>query len=132
MQRAKARVFASFIDSVVLPIMVDTTFAGTKDLTEIYKAFDFVQSQLPDGVQYAIGNEFTIADIAAVSLLSFIDLLLSNDLGKYKQGEGLKVYEVYKSAKYDKLRGYVTRLLDRPSVKSSFYYVSSQFRFAMR
>ena len=112
--------------------MVDTTFAGTKDLTEIYKAFDFVQSQLPDGAQYAIGNEFTIADVAAVSLLSFIDLLLSNDLGKYKQGEGLKVYEVYKSAKYDKLRGYVSRLLDRPSVKSSFYYVSSQFHFAMR
>ena len=131
-EKAKARVFVSFMESVIMPIVLGTIFIGTKDISELYTAFDFVQSRLPDDSQYAIGNSFTIADIAAVAIFSMVEVVLSNDLGIYKQGEGLKVYEVYKSAKYDKLRGYVTRLLDRPSVKSSFYYVSSQFHFAMR
>ena len=123
-EKAKARVFVSFMESVIMPIVLGTIFIGTKDISELYTAFDFVQSRLPDDSQYAVGNSFTIADIAAVAVFSMVEVVLSNDLGNYKQGEGLKVYEVYKSSKYDKLRGYVKMLLDRPSVQRGIDLVS--------
>ena len=123
-QRAKARVFASLIDSVFLPAVRKPTFLGTEGFSEIYKAFDILQSLLPDGEKYAVGNEFTIADIAAAPLFGMIEVLLSNDIGKYEPGEGLKVYEAYNSAKYDKLRGYVKRILERESVKKTVDLVS--------
>ena len=52
LQKARARVFASFIDTVLLQTLADTSFFGTKDISEMYKAMDFVQSQLLDDTQY--------------------------------------------------------------------------------
>ena len=116
-QKAKARVFAASLDSVLLPAMRQALFSGTEGIAEIYKALDFIQAQLPDGTKYAIGNDFTIADIAAAPLFAILEVVFSNDIGMYEPGEGLKVYEAYKSAKYDKLRGYVKRILEQESVK---------------
>ena len=124
LQKARARVFASFIDTVLLQALADTSFFGTKDISELYKVLDFVQSQLLDDAQYAVGNDFTIADVVAAAIFSMVEVVLSNDVGKYDEGEGLKVYDAFNSARYDKLRGYVKRILNRESVKRSIDTVS--------
>lgn len=123
-QKAKASMFARLMDSTVLPALQDCIFSGKKDITELYAVFDLVQSQLPDGVRYAVGDDFTIADIAAASFFCLLEMMLKNDIGKYEKGDGLKAFEVYNSSKYDKLRNYVGRLSERPSVKKGIQLVS--------
>ena len=125
-QKAKARVFASLIDTVLVPAVRKPTFQGTGDFAETYKAFDMLQSLLPDGAKYAVGDEFTVADVSAAPLFGMIEVLFSNDIGRYPPADGLKAFEVYSSSKYDKLRGYVKRVLEQKSGKKIIDAVSSQ------
>lgn len=75
----------------------------------LFTGFDKVQSLLSNGTTYAIGDEFSIADISVGPWLARIELLLENEFfGKFDKNSVTSVVEVYKSPKYDRLREYST------------------------
>jgi len=113
-QRAKARTFAAA--SLATLGLFDNT-----DLESIFTVFDQLQALLQDGAAFAIGDEFTIADISIAPHLGRVETWLENEyFGKYDKSTVAKVQELYKGPKYDKLREYSRRLRERPSVKKTF------------
>lgn len=94
------------------------------DIDALLKGFDQVQLLLSDSTTYAIGDEFTIADISVGPWIERIVLLLEKDFfGKYDKSTVARVFEAYKSSKYDKLRNWNRRVQERPSVKKTFLKV---------
>lgn len=121
-QRAKARAFASAGHTLI--------YTGWREMVdgnseELYNSLTQIQTLLPDGTKYAIGEEFSLADVAIAPWLARLELVLENDIfGKVGKGAGLKMFEVYNSTKYDKLRAYSKRVQERPSVKKTYLRVS--------
>lgn len=94
---------------------------ATNNVESILTALDQIQSLLSDGATYAVGDEFTIADISIGPWLGRLEMLFENDFfGKFEKAIVGKVHEIYKSLKYDKLREYNRRLQERPSVKKTY------------
>lgn len=92
----------------------------------LFTGFDKVQSLLSNGTTYAIGDEFSIADISVGPWLARIELLLENEFfGKFDKNSVTSVVEVYKSPKYDRLREYNRRVQARPTVKKTYLRVSN-------
>lgn len=122
-QRAKARSFAAAGGSAIVTAWNQAV--KNNDIEALLTGFDHVQSLLSDGTTYAIGNEFTIADISVGPWIERIELLFENDFfGKYDKSTVAKVFEVYKSSKYDKIRNYNRRVQERSSVKKTYFKVS--------
>lgn len=95
------------------------------NLESIFVVFDQLQALLQDGATFAVGNEFTIADISIAPQLVRVATWLENDyFGRYDKSTVSKVQELYNSPKYDRLREYVLRLQERPSVKKTYLKVS--------
>ncbi|TDL24494.1 glutathione S-transferase [Rickenella mellea] len=116
--RAKVRFFIDAISNKLSP--AQNAFLRKGESPEaLYKAFDYVQSLLPDNTKYAVSDNFTTADAAIAPFFARGGLALKNDFGAYKPGEGTKVLETLKSPKYAKLWGYWEAVLERPSVKST-------------
>lgn len=125
-QRAKARSFAAAGGSAIVTAWNQAL--RNDDIEALFTGFDHVQSLLSDGTTYAIGNEFTIADISVGPWIERIELLFENDFfGKFDKSTVAKVFEVYKSSKYDKIRNYNRRVQKRPSVKKTYFKVSLIF-----
>lgn len=123
-ERAKARTFAVAGDSAIVSATVAALLGDNVEV--LFTGFDKVQSLLSDGTTYAIGNDFSIADISVGPWLARIDLLLENEFfGKFDKSSVTSVIEVYNSPKYDKLREYNRRVQARPSVKKTYVKVSN-------
>jgi len=118
-QRAKARSFAVASNTAIMEAWKEAF--GNNNIDSILTALDRIQSLLSDGATFAIGDEFTIADISAGPWLGRLEMLLENDFfGKFEKAAVGKIFEVYKSPKYDKVREYNRRVQERPSVKKTF------------
>lgn len=124
-ERTKARTFASMTEVAIFSAWKECIVSKSRDgLNPVFKALDFIQALLPDDATYAIGDDFTIADIAISPWFSRIELLFSHDIfGKYGKGAGMRAYELYNSFKYVKLRKYARALEERPSIKNTFLEV---------
>ncbi|KAJ7107348.1 hypothetical protein C8R44DRAFT_885371 [Mycena epipterygia] len=75
--RAKARFF---IDTV-----------STKFLPAYMGPLNLLSADRP----YVLGEEYTAADIAITSFLARLEVALKNDIGAYKEGEGVKAAEYF-------------------------------------
>ncbi|KAI9439574.1 hypothetical protein H4582DRAFT_2074932 [Lactarius indigo] len=117
-ERARVR---SFIDaaSTRLPAPTAAFFHdGSPDA--FIAALAEIQELLPPAAQFAVGNHFTIADAALAPFLGRWELRLRNDLGRFEEGTGLRVYdELFKSERFVRLQKYYANISSRESFKNS-------------
>ncbi|PBK88259.1 glutathione S-transferase [Armillaria gallica] len=119
--RAKARFFIDTFSNKFSPAYFG--FQARGDSPEaLYKAIETLQGLLAGEGKWAVGDEFSIADVAIAPFLARLEVALSNDLGGFEVGEGKKVWETLQTdEKYGPLRSYWARLKERKSVKDTFY-----------
>jgi glutathione S-transferase len=91
--------------------------------TTLLNGVDAIQDILPDGAQYAIGDQYSIADIALTPFWARLNVLLQKRIGGYKDEHRKSLLKALEDPKYAKFNGYVQRLLERQSFKSTFHQV---------
>lgn len=120
-QRARARLFVNLADSKLTPAVMAALSKPGSSPEEYYSAIEAIQNLLPENGKYALGDAFTIADIAIAPFFPRMEVVLANDLGKYPVGEAIKVYNTLRNdPKYAKYRRYADALKERESFKNTF------------
>ncbi|KIK97436.1 hypothetical protein PAXRUDRAFT_824930 [Paxillus rubicundulus Ve08.2h10] len=131
--RAKARFFIEVVSSKFSPGYGKFVIRG-EGYRDLLLGVEAVQEILPDSGKYAIGDQYTIADVALTSFIARVKLASENELGKFEAGQGEEFVKALDSPKYAKFNAYVERLLERPSFKATFdkEYIKGAFekRFA--
>ncbi|KAJ6514685.1 thioredoxin-like protein [Mycena vulgaris] len=108
--RAKARFFIDVVSTKFGP-----AFMAPLD------ALEALQSLLPADKPFAVGEEFTAADIALAPFLARMEVALKNDIGAYKEGEGTKAAEYFFSGgRFARLVKYFDEIKARESFKTTF------------
>ena len=125
-QLAQARFFIEVVSSKLVPGWASFVMRG-ESADQLLAGFEAIQNLLPADKAFAVGDEVTIADLAIAPFLARTEVAIKNEIGKYKAGEGLKVYEIYKSDKFSKLRNYFERIKARDSFKKTFDEVRACF-----
>ncbi|TFY78989.1 hypothetical protein EWM64_g5022 [Hericium alpestre] len=102
-RRAQAGFFLDFVSKVISPFFA---FSIRGEPAEpLLAGFEALQGQLDKGT-FAIGDDFTIADVALAPFLGRIELFTREDEGLFKKSEGR--------------RDYFEAVTSRPSFKASF------------
>ncbi|KAH8978318.1 hypothetical protein EDB86DRAFT_3090812 [Lactarius hatsudake] len=118
-ERARVRFF---IDATVTKLTAPTSaffHGGSPD--GFIAALGEIQELLPPAANFAVGDHFTIADAAIAPFLARWELRLRNDLGKFEEGTGLRVYEeLFQSERFARLQKYYASISSRDSFKNSF------------
>jgi glutathione S-transferase len=128
-ERARARFFIDTVSTKVVQSMT-AVFRG-EGLDNVLSAVEAIQNLLPPvgAGKYAIGDQFTLADVSAAPFLGRIEVLLSHDLGKYPVGEGKKAYEVLQTdPKFARYRQYWSDVKGRKSFQKTFDEVCFVFK----
>ncbi|EIW74797.1 thioredoxin-like protein [Coniophora puteana RWD-64-598 SS2] len=118
-ERAKVRLFVDAVNTHFASTFVGFIVKGDSYQTVIDGA-RAVQKLLPDHGKWAIGNQFTIADIALAPFISRIELASKRGVGKYAAGENKLVLDALNSPEFAKLKAYSANLQERPSFKATF------------
>ena len=81
----------------------------------------YLQGLLPAS-GYALGSEYSLADIAITPFLARARLSLSTDIGGYPEGEGAKVLKTItdKQGEYGRFAQYIDDLFARESFKATW------------
>ncbi|KAG2068567.1 glutathione S-transferase C-terminal-like protein [Suillus decipiens] len=120
--RAKARFFIEVVSTKFSPNFMKFVSGNPEGThTAILTGVDAIQDILPDGAKYAVGDQFTIADIAFVPFWARLNLLVQKGIGAYTDEERKNFLKALEDPKYAKFNGYVQRLLERESFKSTFH-----------
>ena len=118
-QRARVRFF---IDAITTKLSAPYAAfsSGAESPDKFIEALAEVQEMLsPDG--FAVGDRFTITDAAIAPFLGRWELLFRNDVGRFTEGTGTRVYEVvFQSERFGRLQNYFGKILSRQSFKNSF------------
>ncbi|OJT08274.1 Glutathione S-transferase L1 [Trametes pubescens] len=129
--RAQTRFFIEGVSSKLIPAWYAYFLRGAS-VDDLYAAAEYVQSLLP-AEGFAVGT-FSAADIAIAPFLARARVSLVNEIGKYPEGDGKKVWEALNTGKFARLGKYTEDLFARESFKSTFDedYVTKAFsaRFA--
>ncbi|KAL0579599.1 hypothetical protein V5O48_002371 [Marasmius crinis-equi] len=135
-ERAKARFFIDTFTTKLAPAYVGFFLRG-EPFEGVLKGFEALQALLPpeDKGKYAIGNQFSIADIAVAPFAARLETALPNDLGLIGPGEGKRLWDVFqKDARFERFRRYARALFERESFKQTYYpeYIKEAYakRFA--
>ncbi|EIW74414.1 glutathione S-transferase C-terminal-like protein [Coniophora puteana RWD-64-598 SS2] len=118
-ERAKARFFIDQVGAKFSPGYVGFVLRGESH-TATLEGARAIQALLPEGKKYAIGDEFTIADIAFAPFWARLKLALDHGLGKYQPGEEKVLLEALAAPEFAKFNAYTQRLLERPSFKATW------------
>ena len=124
-ERAKARFFIETVSSKFSPGF-GALFMRGEGPDALFAGLEAVQALLPkEG--FAIG-QWSIADAAIQPFLGRIELLLRNDVGKFAEGEGPKLYkEIFENDKFARVAKYIKELLARDSWKVTWDEVRISF-----
>ncbi|KAJ6542517.1 thioredoxin-like protein [Mycena vulgaris] len=118
--RAQARFFIDVVSTkfgpaFMAPLARGESFAGLGD------ALEALQNLLPADKQFAVGNQFTAADIALAPFLARMEVALKNEIGAFKAGEGTKAAEYFFSGgRFARLVKYFDAIKGRESFKTTF------------
>ncbi|KAI0654862.1 hypothetical protein C8Q70DRAFT_463241 [Cubamyces menziesii] len=125
--RAKARFFIEGVSSKLIPAWY-AYFLRNAPVEDFYNALKYVQSLLPEE-GFAVG-EFSIADIAIAPFLARTRVSLLNEIGKYPEGDGKKVWAHITSGDFARIAKYSEDLFARESFKATFdeAYVTEAFK----
>jgi glutathione S-transferase len=130
-ERAKVRLFIDAVSSKFSPGYVAIIFdsAGDKAPSAFEKFFSGVkalQELLSAEGAFAVGNEFTLADISILPFIARAELILTNNFGPYPEGEGTKAWEKLETdPSFAKFIKYYKGLKERASFKKTYDAVSS-------
>ena len=104
-ERAKVRLFIDAVDTRFQgPLFGFLTKGDTSEA--LTTALEQVQSFLPAGSEFAVGNHFTIADAALLPLLTSLNVILNSQHGGFKISERDHVLKEYQSERFEKIRSY--------------------------
>jgi len=117
LQLAKARFFVEISRGVVVPVY---TFLRKGESEALEKELEKIQSLLPADAKFALGDDFTIADIAVAPLLARFDIMLKNELGVLGQANGKELIAIFKGPKFARLWKYYEDIKSRDSFKKTF------------
>jgi glutathione S-transferase len=121
--RAKARLFIDTVSPKVISAFFGPCLRGD-DPQIVVQAIELLQSLLPEGDGYAVGD-WSIADAAVVTLLARTELALENDYGAYDEGTGKKAWdEVMNAPRFERFRKYYAAVKARKSFQETFARVS--------
>ncbi|KAI9439575.1 glutathione S-transferase [Lactarius indigo] len=119
-ERARVRFFIDAVSTKILPPFLAFLYRGEAPDAFIAAVAD-VQELLPPTAQFAVGDHFTIADAAIAPFLGRWELYFRNDLGKFEEGAGLRVYEeLFRSERFRRFQKYFANITSRESFKNSF------------
>ncbi|KAG6833972.1 hypothetical protein H0H93_012857, partial [Arthromyces matolae] len=119
-QRAKARFFISTVTDTIVSTFPLVAVPGPASLTKILDSIEKIQSILP-AEGFAIGDEFTIADIAVAPFFARLELVLEGDLGAFEEGAGPKTLEILNNDdKFVRYRKYFADIKARESFRTTF------------
>ncbi|KAF9235617.1 glutathione S-transferase C-terminal-like protein [Melanogaster broomeanus] len=94
--------------------------AGSKFGSSYMKFIRAVQISCQDSGKYAIGDQYTIADVAFTPFFARFKSVAESEIGKYEIGQGHALLKTLESPKYAKFNTYVGHLLERPSFVATF------------
>jgi len=120
--RARVRFFIDAVSTKLLPLAGALfVWGGAPDSPDAFVAgLAEFQELLPPTAQFAVGDHFTIADAAIAPFLGFWELFLRNDVSKFAEGTGSRLYqELFQSARFARLQKYFANLSSRESFKNS-------------
>ncbi|KAI0634709.1 thioredoxin-like protein [Trametes polyzona] len=81
-------------------------------------SLELVQSRLPP-TGFAVG-EFSNADISVAPFVVRAELFLSKDWGTYPKGDGSRIFELYQSPKFARLKKYVEDIKGHPGFQAAW------------
>ncbi|KAJ6529333.1 glutathione S-transferase [Mycena capillaripes] len=120
-QRAKVRFFIDAVSTVFLPAYMGPVARGTS-FEPFWDALEKLQALLPADKTYAVGDEYTAADIAITPFLARMEVWMTNDIGAYKEGEGVKAAkEFFEGNRFERVRRYFEAIKARESFKATFH-----------
>jgi glutathione S-transferase len=123
-QRAQARFFIDVVGNKFLPGWGGFAIRGESP-DVLFKGIEEIQNILVDGASYAVGEQYTIADISITPFIARLELALDHDLGASTPGERKEVHKTLTtSPKYAKFWAYYGRIKNRESVKKTTDEVS--------
>jgi len=126
-ERARVRFFIDAVSTKVFPPFAAFFFRGESPDAFIAAVAE-IQDLLPPAVQFAVGDHFTIADAAIAPFLGRWEVHLRNDVGKFAEGTGPRVYEeLFLSERFGRLQKYFANISSRESFKNSFDSVRMLF-----
>ncbi|KAG9311884.1 glutathione S-transferase C-terminal-like protein [Chiua virens] len=117
--RAQARFFIEVVGSKLIPAFAKFVMRG-EEYDDLLTAAEVIQNILPAAGKYAVGDQYTIADIAITPFVARLRVVAANELGKYLTGKGNEFLGVLGGEKYAKFNTYVERLLERQSFRETF------------
>jgi glutathione S-transferase len=130
-QRAKVRFFIDAVSTKLGPSWFGVVARGESP-DALFKAFEDLQTLIvKEGGQFAVGNEFTIADAAVLPFLARIEVALKYDIGAFAPGEGPKAWNELTGPKYAKIQAYFEGLKQRKSFKDTWNEVSRRDRLVI-
>ncbi|KAH9029351.1 hypothetical protein EDB83DRAFT_2555108 [Lactarius deliciosus] len=117
-ERARVRFFIDAVSTKVAPPFFAFILRGESPDAFIAAVAE-IQELLPPAAQFAVGDHFTIADAALAPFLGRWELLLRNDVGKFEEGTGQRVYEeLFQSERFVRLQKYFASISSRESFKN--------------
>ncbi|KAG6875206.1 hypothetical protein C0993_010363, partial [Termitomyces sp. T159_Od127] len=121
--RAKVRFFIDTVSNTIGAAFGAVALRG-ESTQKILDAIEKIQSLLPDD-GYAIGKEFTIADIATAPFFARCEVFLEYDIGLFEEGTGNAAFTKLRTdSKFARYRKYWEDLQARESFKKTFDRVS--------
>ena len=114
---AKARIFASIVDTKLLDGLREFFFLGGP-ASGLLAGFEALQALLPP-TGFAVG-EWSTADIAAAPYLVRMLMLLEHEIGKYPVGEGMKTLGALREPKFARIMKYVEDAKAWPSFRDTW------------
>jgi len=119
-ERARVRFFIDAFSTKVFPRHIALFFRGQAP-DAFVAAVAEIQELLSGSGPFAVGDHFTIADAAIAPFIGRWALNLQNDVGKYAEGTGLRVYqELFQSERFARLQKYYANISSRESFENSF------------
>ncbi|KAL0070185.1 hypothetical protein AAF712_002675 [Marasmius tenuissimus] len=136
-ERAQSRFFIEVFTTRFAPAHVGFFLRG-EPFEGVVKGIEALQALLPpeEKSKFAVGNRFSVADIAVAPFIARLQTALTNDLGLFEAGEGKKLWEkVQSDPRFERFRKYTEAILERESFKATYdpEYITKAYgqRFAL-
>ncbi|KAL1667348.1 hypothetical protein GGF50DRAFT_124968 [Schizophyllum commune] len=129
--RARARFFIEALSSRVTPQWYATVLRG-EPFDKLFEGLEYLGSLVKG--PYAVGEEYSIADVAATPVLARLEVCLRDGVGNFKEGApGEGAYErLMGEERFARWREYFAGLEERESFRKSFDEAAFKQAYALR